>query len=157
MLTCVQTDAKSFRMLHRWWYDVTLCSVFSKNYNQHKTFNLIHFPAALQFYIFYFNSDTRSCCDILICRWSHVMRIHRPEFTKFELWNVAKCKTLHGLAFPVWLIRMRMNGSQWNKKKKVIIPLFTIFICLASVVVCFGSFAVRIFEITQIIWQSDMV
>ncbi len=37
------------------------------------------------------------------------------------------------------------------------ILLFTIFICLASVVVGFGSFAVRTFEITQIIWRSDMV
>ncbi len=36
-------------------------------------------------------------------------------------------------------------------------PLITIFIFLTSVIVGFGSFAVRTFEITQIIWQSDMV
>ncbi len=25
----------------------------------------------------------------------------------------------HGLAFPVWHIRIRMNGSQWNEKPSV--------------------------------------
>ncbi len=59
----------------------------------------------------------------LVTRW-HVMRIHMAEFTKLELWNAAKCENFsHRLAFPVWRIRMWMNGSQWNEKCSVTAPL----------------------------------
>lgn len=38
----------------------------------------------------------------------------------------------------------------------LLILLSTIFICLAGVIAGFGYFAVESFEISQIIWCSDM-
>ncbi len=47
------------------------------------------------------------------------MQIHRPEFTKFELWKAAKCENFsHRLVFVVWCIRLRVNGAKsavWSR------------------------------------------
>lgn len=93
-------------------FSITLCVIFFK---QRKICNLLHFAATLQscrfkFYFlliqlrantFSFQSTIghMSSCDTV---W-----IRRAEFAKFEL------------AFPVSLIRIHINGSQWNKKCSV--------------------------------------
>ncbi len=60
------------------------------------------------------------------------------------------------MCFP-YIIKRNFVAKTWTLSV-VFILLFTIFICLASVVVGFGYFAfVRPFKKTEIIWRSDMV
>ncbi len=49
-----------------------------------------------------------------------------PQARVHQVWTLERSEMRnfsHGLAFPVWRIRMRMNGSQWNKKCSVTAPL----------------------------------
>ncbi len=66
---------------------------------------------SFNFMFFYFSYEVMLwLIDLPLVTW-----IHMAEFTKLELWNAAKCENFsHRLAFPVWRIRMWMNGSQWN-------------------------------------------
>ncbi len=60
------------------------------------------------------------------------------------------------MRFP-YIIKRNFVVKTWTRSIDFIL-LFTVFICLASVVVGFGYCSVvRPFEITEIIWRSDMV
>ncbi len=117
--------ANSFCMLQRSWYDVTLYRFFFKlqfntKHTIYSTFlQRCSFKCILLIQIRGHAVTYRSAIGHTVSHDanSHA-RVHQVwTLERSEMWNVS-----HGLAFPVWRIRMRMNGSQWNEKCSVTSP-----------------------------------